>query len=183
MIFDLDPQDPAFTADKILKMVSFFVESSDINDINYISEGFLSRYAFKFEKKKSGLFGKIGKAVLTVALVAAAVAAVVYTGGTALAAMPAVAGALGITVTATTVASIGTAALVAVGVATGATAVGMTATAIVQDWRYSVKRNGERLKLDGRNTKVPSGYEIVELDKSRTLVQNYLDRVIIKDLD
>ena len=120
---------------------------------------------------------------MTVSLVAAAVAAVVYTGGAALAAMPEVAGALGITVTATTVASIGTAALVAVGVATGATAVGMTATTIVQDWRYSVKRNGERLKLDGRNTKVPSGYEIVELDKSRTLVQNYLDRVIIKDLD
>lgn len=33
LIFDLDPQDPAFTADKILKMVSFFVESSDMGKL------------------------------------------------------------------------------------------------------------------------------------------------------
>ena len=30
------------------------VQTEDINDINYISEGFLSRYSFKFEKKHSG---------------------------------------------------------------------------------------------------------------------------------
>ena len=33
LIFDLDPQDPAFTADKILEMVSFFVESSDMGKL------------------------------------------------------------------------------------------------------------------------------------------------------
>lgn len=33
LIFDLDPQDPAFTADKILEMVSFFTESSDMGKL------------------------------------------------------------------------------------------------------------------------------------------------------
>jgi len=33
LIFDLDPQDPAFSADKILEMVSFFVESSDMGKL------------------------------------------------------------------------------------------------------------------------------------------------------
>ena len=165
------------------------VTTKDIYDVNYISEGFLSRYAFKFEKKKSGLWGKIGKAVLAVGMVVALAAAAVYTGGAALAAIPSVAGSLGIAVGATATATLtglavsGTSALLAVGIAAGATAVGMVTTAAIQDWRYSIKRNGEVLKLDGRNTKVPSGYKIVELDKSRTLVQNYLDRIIIKDLD
>lgn len=33
LIFDLDPQDPAFTAEHILEMVSFFVESSDMGKL------------------------------------------------------------------------------------------------------------------------------------------------------
>lgn len=33
LIFDLDPQDPAFTVDKILEMVSFFTESSDMGKL------------------------------------------------------------------------------------------------------------------------------------------------------
>lgn len=33
LIFDLDPQDPDFTADKILEMMSFFVESSDMGKL------------------------------------------------------------------------------------------------------------------------------------------------------
>lgn len=33
LIFDLDPHDPAFTADKILEIVSFFVESSDMGKL------------------------------------------------------------------------------------------------------------------------------------------------------
>ena len=30
---------------------SSFVETSDLNDINYVSEGFLGRYYFSLEKK------------------------------------------------------------------------------------------------------------------------------------
>lgn len=33
LIFDLDPQDPAFSADKVLQMVSFFVETSDMGKL------------------------------------------------------------------------------------------------------------------------------------------------------
>lgn len=33
LIFDLDPQDPAFSADKIIKMASYFVESSDMGKL------------------------------------------------------------------------------------------------------------------------------------------------------
>lgn len=39
------------------------VTTSDINDVNFISEGFLNRYSFEFKKKSSSLFGKILKAV------------------------------------------------------------------------------------------------------------------------
>lgn len=33
LIFDLDPQDPAFSADKIVEMASYFVESSDMGKL------------------------------------------------------------------------------------------------------------------------------------------------------
>ena len=33
LIFDLDPQDPAFSADKIIKMAAYFVESSDMGKL------------------------------------------------------------------------------------------------------------------------------------------------------
>lgn len=33
LIFDLDPQDPAFSADKIIEMASYFVESSDMGKL------------------------------------------------------------------------------------------------------------------------------------------------------
>ena len=36
-------------------------------------------------------------------------------------------------------------------------------------------------KLEGRNTKCPSGYKIVETDESRKLTQDFLERIIIKD--
>lgn len=51
------------TADGILtelgnNLNTTHVETSNINDVNYVSEGFLSRYSFHFKKKSSGLFGK-----------------------------------------------------------------------------------------------------------------------------
>ena len=45
----------------VLQNVTFdksFIVSKDINDINYISEGFLGRYYFKFSKKKIGFWKK-----------------------------------------------------------------------------------------------------------------------------
>ena len=60
-----------------------YVTTEDINDVNYVSEGFLSRYQFKFKKKSSGLWGKIGKIVAIAAGVVALGAATVFTAGAA----------------------------------------------------------------------------------------------------
>jgi hypothetical protein len=48
------------------------VTTEDINGVNYISEGFLSRYTFEF-KKTGGIWGIIGAIIGTIALVAATI--------------------------------------------------------------------------------------------------------------
>ena len=58
-----------------------FVETSDINDINYISEGFMSRYLFNLKAKSTGFFNKLIKAIGVVVVLAAAVVATVFTCG------------------------------------------------------------------------------------------------------
>ena len=64
-------------------------------------------------------------------------------------------------------------------------AVGTAATigvlGAIQEVRYGVGRIFAKKKLDGRNTKCPSGYKIVETDESRKLTQDFRDRIIIKD--
>ena len=54
-----------------------FIASKNINDINYISEGFLGRYYYKLEKKKLGFWAKFGIAAAAVAVLATAVVAAV----------------------------------------------------------------------------------------------------------
>ena len=172
------------------------VETEDINDVNYISEGFLNRYQFKFEKKSSSIWSKIGKiAAITVGVVALA-AASVFTAGAAAAV---VAG------TATTIAGVATAGTAALGttVATIAGTIGLggavgttvvvvggalatpviaaTAVATVQEIRYTIQASHSKKKLDGRNTKTPSGYNKVETSDSRKISEDFLDRIIIKD--
>ena len=145
------------------------VTTNDIYDVNYISEGFLSRYSFDFKKKKSGLWSKVA----TVGMIALA-AGLTLTG--AFIAVAAVAGALGIA------ASTAAVAAVKIGVTFGIVGSGVTAVrAGLQDWSLSRKRKGQSLKFDGRNTPIPPGYELVEIDKSRKLTQNFNDRLIIKD--
>ena len=60
-----------------------FVETSDINDINYISEGFLSRYYFSLKAKSTGFFGKLLKSLAVIVVLAAAAVATVFTCGAA----------------------------------------------------------------------------------------------------
>jgi len=64
-------------------------------------------------------------------------------------------------------------------------AVGTAATigvlGAIQEVRYGIGRVFAKKKLDGRNTKCPSGYKIVETDESRKLTQDFRDRIIIKD--
>lgn len=173
------------------------VTTEDINDVNYISEGFLSRYQFKFKKKSSGLWGKIGKIAAIAAGVVALGAATIFTAGAAgaLVAGSTLAGAVtagstalgGILVAegavttglglATGVA--GASAIIAVGAGTAA---GLITAAIAtgQEIKYGIQ-TWQHKKLDGRNTKCPKGYKIVELDESRKVGGDFENRIIIKD--
>lgn len=169
------------------------VTTEDINDVNFISEGFLTRYSFKLKKKSSSLWGKIGKiAAVTVGVVALA-AACVFAGPAVAAAAGTVAGAAAAGGTATTLAvataaaSAGWAAVTSSAVVIGSAIAGAAAvvgTAIagaIQETRYGIASMFTKKKLDGRNTEVPPGYKIEELENSRTLSQDFLDRFIPKD--
>ena len=101
------PTADGFLTDLSESLNKTHVTTEDINDVNFISEGFLSRYSFKFEKKSSGLFGSILKGVASI---------------------------------------------------------------------FAKK------KLDGRNTKAPAGYKIVETEDSRKIDQDFLNRFIPKDI-
>jgi hypothetical protein len=93
-----------------------FIVSKNINDINYISEGFLGRYYYKLDKKKLGFWAKFGIAAAVVAVLAAAVVASVFTCGAA-------AAAIGATLASVSVFGLGAAASIAV--ITGITAAGL----------------------------------------------------------
>ena len=165
------------------------VTTNNILDVNNISEGFLSRYQFKFKAKSSKLWNKIWKAAaVSIAVVALAVATV-YTGGAALAvvggataAAAATAGAAAVT-TAFAIGSLGIAASVGIiaGATVATTVTTMATAATIQEIRYAASRTLNVKKLDGRNTKCPSGYKIVETDDSRLLDHDFRNRIIIKD--
>ena len=176
------------------------VSTEDINDVNYISEGFLRRYTFYFKKKHSGLFGNILKGMAIGIGVVALAAAVVFVPGAvgAIAAGSSIgtavsAGAAAVATTIGTAAgfiasvtgielaslALGSAAIVTtVAVGTAAT---MSVLGTIQEVRYGIGRIFAKKKLDGRNTQCPSGYKIVETDESRKLTQDFRDRIIIKD--
>lgn len=152
---------------------STYVETKDINDVNYISEGFLSRYSFSLSKKSSGFWSTFGKVLAATAIIAVvAVASVVTFGGAAVAA--------GAIATATVVSAAVSTAVVA-GVTAASIAVGgLIAGAVVESIR-AVKRSLVVKELKGRNTDIPSGYKRSENENSRKLSDTFNDRVIIKD--
>ena len=153
---------------------SSFVETSDINDINYISEGFLSRYFYSLDKQKTGTGKKILKALGVVAVLAAAAVATIYTAGAALTVIGPI---LGATFSKT-------AALGVVGNAAVWAAVVSTATIGVSDSiiKARQKRNSGAVKaVKGRNDEIPKGYERKEQEESRLLRQELSERYIIKD--
>ena len=174
-----------------------YVTTEDINDVNYVSEGFLSRYQFKFKQKSSSLWGKIGKIAAITAGVVALGAATVFTAGAAgaLVAGSTLAGA--VTAGSTALGGIlvaGGAVTTGLGLATGVagasaiiavgagTAAGLITAAIAtgQEIKYGIQ-TWQHKKLDGRNTKCPKGYKIVELDESRKVGGDFENRIIIKD--
>ena len=158
---------------------SSFVETSDINDINYISEGFLSRYFFSMKKKEMGIGKKILIAVGVVAVLAAAAVATVFTCGAAGVAIGAGLAAAITAGAASTAAALGTIGIVAgATIATVATAAAVEATVMAA----RQKRNKRAAKaIKGRNEPIPKGYERSEQSESRKLINDLADRYIIKD--
>ena len=151
-----------------------YVETSDINDINFISEGFLTRYRFTLKKKDTGALKKILTAAAAVVVVAAAVVATVFTAGAA-------GVALGF-VTAT-MASMGTflgtvGTIAAATVAVSAATVGVQTVALKARQKRN-KRAAQAVK--GRNEEIPKGYKRSEQDDSRKLIHDLAERYIIKD--
>ena len=152
---------------------------TDLNDINYVSEGFLGRYYYKLVPKPQSFWSKLLTALTVVVVLAVAAVATVFTAGAAgvgigagLAAMMA-GGAF------TVGATIGTIGIVA------GTTIAVTATALsIESAVLAVrqKRNAQQAALvKGRNEDIPEGYERKELDESRQLVHDIALRYIIKD--
>ena len=155
-----------------------FIETSDINDINYISEGFLSHYKFKLDKKPLGFWKKIGIAAV-IAVLAAAVVATIFTCGAA-----GVALGVGIGVALSTTAAFGGTVLGAIGlsaaIAMGAAVVGFGIQTVALHARQ--KRNKRQaMALKGRNEPIPEGYERNEYKESRIITHDLDKRYVIKD--
>ena len=175
------------------------VTTDDINDVNFISEGFLSRYSFEFKKKSSSLFGKILKAVAIGVGVVALAAATVFTAGAATAIVGGATMAGAVTAGATTLgtiagtiagtvglsAGLGTVGTLAVGAGAVGAAAGLSAATAggIQELRYGVASIFAKKTLNGRATQAPSGYKIVETESSRKLTQDFRSRFIPKDSD
>ncbi len=156
-----------------------FVETSDINDINYISEGFLSRFLFDLEPEETGVGMKILTAIAVVVIIAAAVVATVFTCGVAGAAIG-----VGIGVALAAGGAMVASAALAIGIAAGA-AIVISATAFgIQHGvlKARQKRNkGAAKAVKGRHEEIPKGYVRVERKQSRLISQELSDRYIIKD--
>lgn len=175
------------------------VTTSDINDVNFISEGFLNRYSFEFKKKSSSLFGKILKAVAIGVGVVALAAATVFTAGAAAAVVAGATMAGAVTAGATTLgtiagtiagtvglsAGLGTVGTLAVGVGAVGAAAGLSVATAggIQELRYGIASIFAKKTLNGRVTQAPSGYKIVETESSRKLTQDFRSRFIPKDSD
>lgn len=173
------------------------IETTTPNGINFISEGFMSRYRFDIvpdhkESWKKAL--KItGIVVAAIAVVAATVftcgaagvalgagAAAVAAGGGAAAAVGAVAGTSAIAMVAGGAAAVGsTAFLIGAGTVAAAgiaTAVGVGLAGSINAWS-----NQDEVQLNGRNTEIEKGMKKEEAENSRLLNASFEDRFIISD--
>ena len=156
-----------------------FVETSDINDINYVSEGFLSRYLFTLDKKSSGVFKKIATAIGVVAVLAAAVVATVFTCG---AAGVVIGAGLAAAVSAGTSAVAGV--ITTVGIVAGASIAVSAASFGAQAVALKARQNRNKRAaqaVKGRNEDIPKGYERKEQSESRKIKHDLEERYIIKD--
>jgi hypothetical protein len=136
-----------------------FVETEDINGINFISEGFLSRYYFKIEKKEKGTWAKIGIVAAITVAVAAAVVATIFTCGAAGAAVGA---GIAIAAAAAEGAALVAASITTVAIVTGVT-IGVGAAAFgIRDAVITARQNRDKEEaqaINGRNEEIPEDYE------------------------
>lgn len=164
-----------FLSDLSDSLDTSYVETSDINGINYISEGFLSRYLFQLKKKSSSIWSSIGKIFAVTALITAvALGSIATFGGVAVSAVALSTGlsytAFAITGTTITAGIVGTAAATLTAVA-----------ASIDEGIKVIQRSAATKVLKGRYTEVPSGYKRVEKDESRKVGGEFINRIIIKD--
>ena len=159
-----------------------FIETSDINDINYISEGFLSHYLFSLKQKETGLGKKILVALAVVAVLAAAAVATVFTCGAAGVALGVgIASAISLS---TAIGATGITVGAAIGIAAGVAAVGAVATVSTVALTLKARQNRNKRAaqaVKGRNEEIPEGYEREEQEESRKLTHNLVERYVIKD--
>ena len=159
-----------------------FVETEDINYVNFVSEGFLSRYQFNTEPDKQAHFWKtFGKFAAIVVVLAAAAVVSVFSFGTA--APAAIAGtvatftALGVTA--------GIASVATVTAITAASVIVAAAGATLGVWAHH--KNKQRLNktnakaVKGRYDPIPKDYHREEQESSRQLTHFLSDRYIITD--
>lgn len=164
-----------FLSDLSDSLDTSYVETSDINGINYISEGFLSRYLFQLKKKSSSIWSSIGKIFAVTALITTvALGSIATFGGVAVSAVALSTGlsytAFAITGTAITAGIVGTAAATLTAVA-----------ASIDEGIKVIQRSAATKVLKGRYTEVPRGYKRVEKDESRKVGGEFINRIIIKD--
>lgn len=158
-----------------------FVETSDINDINYVSEGFLSRYYFNLNKKPIGTGKKLLVALGVVAVLAAAAVATVFTCGAAAAALGVgLAVSLSTTIGASAV-TVGAAIGITAGAALAVSATAIGAQAAVLKARQNRNKRAAKM-VKGRNEDIPDGYERKETEDSRKLTHDLSARYIVKDI-
>lgn len=158
-----------------------FVETTDINDINYVSEGFLSRYYYTIEASKSEAWKTGFKIAGIVIALAAAIVASVVTCGVATAAITGVALT---TIFAASSTAVGIMSAVAItgAVAAGAAAIaGGVTSGITKGVRQNRGKNAVVTPLKGRNDELPKGCERKEKDESRQLTHDLPLRYIISD--
>lgn len=133
--------------------------SGKIDEVVYLSEGFLSRYSFGTKKKSSAIWKDVGKWLGLAIAAAAAAVATCFTFGVAAPTLGIVAGAI-----------------------VGAALVGSTLAGTIDEAVLAFNRIGG-VTYNRWNSDIPDGYEIVENDKSRLLTHDYADRIILTALD
>ena len=153
---------------------------TDLADINFVSEGFLSRYRYKLTPKASGFFKKLVTAIGAVVVLAAAAVATVCTLG---AASPVLVGA-GIATTALITTSGIVSAMAITGIVAASAIVASAITIGAQEIALHArqKRNkGAAARIKGRHESIPKGFKREELEDSRKLNNDIEERYIIKE--